>query len=103
MFQVLVLIVVACVAAVLVGRFSTTAQWLVPVGAAMLIYLFSVIAWWSMLYFHVVSFNSLLARFQIYRTEGLLGGAAGGQRVQLNWGIKLGVISTGVVDSSQLS
>ena len=73
MVQVLVLVVVACTVAVMAGRSSASIRWLAPVGVAVFIYFVSVVGWWWMLYFHVVSFDSMLARFHTYRAEGLLG------------------------------
>lgn len=73
MTSLLLIVTVLCVAAMVAGRSRPGGRPLVLVGAGMLVYIVSIIVWWLALYFQVVTFDPLLAKFGIYRTEGVLG------------------------------
>ena len=70
----LLLMLVACSAiAILFGRSVPRGRWLVLIGATIIVFLTTLIAWWFALYFQVVPIHRALADLGVYRTEGALG------------------------------
>jgi hypothetical protein len=73
MLRVMVLFAVACFVGIFLGRMVPWGRGIGRITVAALVCVVSLIVWWYGLFFQVVRFDELLARFNIHRLEGALG------------------------------